>query len=522
MHDTESKIMYGAALAALAVIATVALVATSAIVAIESDLALSEPERGDWVSVAPFEGTPVERTKALSVDATANVEVRYSATMRHLLARCVNTSSGVALYIVESTATNTTDGEGPYCDTCAGGATLPPLGTAYLRTSAGTAAVRCGFVEDWPTAGVSFTAPGAGGMSSTTADASYLRLDATNDPVTGNLDLAANVTLGDAAADTVTSNAATWTLANDTNLTLTGGVNGLSIDGTTFSVDGAGNRVGIGTAAPENQLDVAQDANSGSQMYIRNPNAGNVAAAALYFLTENPPFSGGLYAAGRLQGPGYSTDQNQLPNQFAFFSQAGVTNGMMFRTDAANAPIVFGVSTSANTGHQTQAEKIRIGSTAVTFNGGNSDVDVVIDSDTEEAAFLVDGQTTANLELQPDGDVVATTGAAPADVSMTCADDFLVSHGDAVLFSSSGTPTFGVTAGGNVFFGSQIGGGVLGNSPNVAEAGWNVMANTATDPPAGDCDAAGEMGRYRWQSVSQRLFVCDGTDGWRAIASAAP
>jgi len=37
---------------------------------------------------------------------------------------------------------------------------------------------------------------------------------------------------------------------------LSGGVNGLSVDGTTFSVDGTNDRVGIGTASPENALDV--------------------------------------------------------------------------------------------------------------------------------------------------------------------------------------------------------------------------------------------------------------------------
>ena len=52
------------------------------------------------------------------------------------------------------------------------------------------------------------------------------------------------------------SNAGTWTFSNDTNFALTGGVNGLSIDGTTFSVDGTNNRIGLGIASPSYQLDI--------------------------------------------------------------------------------------------------------------------------------------------------------------------------------------------------------------------------------------------------------------------------
>lgn len=47
-----------------------------------------------------------------------------------------------------------------------------------------------------------------------------------------------------------------FTLPVDTDWTLTGGVNGLSFDGTTFSVDATNNRIGIGTAAPSDALDV--------------------------------------------------------------------------------------------------------------------------------------------------------------------------------------------------------------------------------------------------------------------------
>lgn len=55
---------------------------------------------------------------------------------------------------------------------------------------------------------------------------------------------------------TVTINGATVTLTQDTDFVTSGGVNGMSIDGTTLSVDGLNNRIGIGTATPDSTLQV--------------------------------------------------------------------------------------------------------------------------------------------------------------------------------------------------------------------------------------------------------------------------
>jgi len=45
-------------------------------------------------------------------------------------------------------------------------------------------------------------------------------------------------------------------LIQDTNFVTSGNINGMSIDGTTFSVDGTNNRIGIGTAAPATTLEI--------------------------------------------------------------------------------------------------------------------------------------------------------------------------------------------------------------------------------------------------------------------------
>ena len=54
-----------------------------------------------------------------------------------------------------------------------------------------------------------------------------------------------------------TVNSTTWTFANDTNFALTGGVNGLSFDTDTLSIDSLNHRIGIGTTAPASTFEIA-------------------------------------------------------------------------------------------------------------------------------------------------------------------------------------------------------------------------------------------------------------------------
>jgi hypothetical protein len=70
------------------------------------------------------------------------------------------------------------------------------------------------------------------------------------------LDANGNVTIGDAAGDSVTVNSAAWTFANDTNVTLSGGTAGLNFDTNTLSIDASNDRIGIGTTAPGSTLEL--------------------------------------------------------------------------------------------------------------------------------------------------------------------------------------------------------------------------------------------------------------------------
>lgn len=83
-----------------------------------------------------------------------------------------------------------------------------------------------------------------------------------------------NTTLGDASGDSVTSNAATWTFANDTAVALSGGVNGLNFDSNTLSIDATNDRVGIGTAAPSYKLQVNTSASNDIGLYVNNSGGG--------------------------------------------------------------------------------------------------------------------------------------------------------------------------------------------------------------------------------------------------------
>lgn len=95
---------------------------------------------------------------------------------------------------------------------------------------------------------------GGGGLDQTAADQRYVQKQ--GDTMTGSLAVNGNLTFGDAISDAITVNAGSWTFANDTNFDLSGGVNGLSFDTNTFSVDALNNRIGINTNAPKARLDV--------------------------------------------------------------------------------------------------------------------------------------------------------------------------------------------------------------------------------------------------------------------------
>ncbi|TSC74270.1 MAG: Uncharacterized protein G01um101444_345, partial [Parcubacteria group bacterium Gr01-1014_44] len=149
-------------------------------------------------------------------------------------------------------------------------------------------------------------------------------------------------TLGDASGDTITFNADTWTLANDTNLTLSGGVNGLSFDTSTFSVDSTNDRIGIRTTAPSTVFEVQGTASASYLLTGNTLQVGGFASVsynrfgtsattnANYISASNDVFvSGDLDGLGSLSFSGTASLSNTL-----WVSPGGFTGNVGIGTTA--------------------------------------------------------------------------------------------------------------------------------------------------------------------------------------------
>lgn len=131
---------------------------------------------------------------------------------------------------------------------------------------------------------------GAITLNAVGASAGFTFSDAVTTPA---LSVGGVLTVGDASGDTVTVNSATWTFANDTNFVLSGGVNGLSFDTDTFSVDATNNRIGLGTTAPDTSLHIVHpdSVNGGIQLQSSLSNSTNKSGRIKlghYTTTEEP------------------------------------------------------------------------------------------------------------------------------------------------------------------------------------------------------------------------------------------
>lgn len=113
---------------------------------------------------------PTAYSKAITVNNTTTTLLRYSSTSSQQFAVCTVATSGLNVFLVDPTAADTTNGEGPYCDTCANGPRFV-AGNDYARTSAGTGTVRCRFYD--APLGASDT---GGGLAQGLADTLYCKL----------------------------------------------------------------------------------------------------------------------------------------------------------------------------------------------------------------------------------------------------------------------------------------------------------------------------------------------------------
>jgi hypothetical protein len=104
----------------------------------------ARPQSAPDADVSPAAAAPVVYPKTFSIGSGATTALQYATGSVHAFGVCTNETTGVAVYVLNPSATATTDAGGPYCDTCKGGARFV-IGTASARTSSGTASVRCEF-----------------------------------------------------------------------------------------------------------------------------------------------------------------------------------------------------------------------------------------------------------------------------------------------------------------------------------------------------------------------------------------
>ena len=102
--------------------------------------------------------------------------------------------------------------------------------------------------------------------------------------------------------DLTTSNGGTWTFSNDTNFALSGGVNGLSFDTSTLSIDALNHRVGIGTTSIPTGfvLDIDGSVRLRNATATRYRSDWSVAAGGLNINAFDD--TGGVYIPFRLDG----------------------------------------------------------------------------------------------------------------------------------------------------------------------------------------------------------------------------
>ena len=109
--------------------------------------------------------------------------------------------------------------------------------------------------------------------------------------VSGALAGNGNVTIGDAAADTLTINSATTTLANAATLNLAADTSALNIESGLLNIDTTNDRIGIGTLTPEAKLQVA-----GGDVYIGSGTFDNTSTDPDLYIKGNLQVDGTLYA----------------------------------------------------------------------------------------------------------------------------------------------------------------------------------------------------------------------------------
>lgn len=172
---------------------------------------------------------------------------------------------------------------------------------------------------------------------------------------------------------------------SDLNVTIQGGVNGLSFDGDTLSIDAANGRVGIATAAPAATLDVFGTVNMDGAVTIANGNNNDFSIGSNELFFDN---------SDRRLGVRTSSPQNVL------HVESGTGEGVLLRNGSTN------VADLLNNGSDEGVLNLRTGGSAATIlrAAGTSTIG---------AGLTVTGASTLNGNVSSTG-TLTLNGASPA------------------------------------------------------------------------------------------------------------
>jgi len=384
---------------------------------------------------------PSSQTKALTVANNANTRLRFSSSTTHREGVCNVETAGLNVYVVNASDADTSNGQGPYCDTCGLGASFAIGGTDYARTSAGSGTVRCRFY-DGPVGG----ALAGGGMSLGAASNTFLERNGSNAASSftienTNIDLLA--TEGGGGSLTINTRFDVYAYCEDDfeafaeDDVIIGALDDITLDSATFCVDAPTDRVGVGTCAPDYALHVSQNADAARYLAVSNNSAGTSALAGLYV------HNGSSGLAFQRRGAGFAT----LPDSNVLRGDSGVTGGTLL-TQGWNESTPRSLQLGIDDGGGTNGFSPHITMTpsngapyrgATTFNIDGDDIDFLVESDTDEDALAVDGAT---------GTVTHGGCSSTLAGTLSCSDD-LVATDDAII-GGDAVVTGQVAATGNV------------------------------------------------------------------------
>lgn len=146
-----------------------------------------------------------------------------------------------------------------------------------------------------------------------------------------------------------------------------------------------------GTAA-DAVLTVKSSVNGNVATSVINNTSGSAAQASLYLITDP---TAGRFSSFAVTSNGWTTNGLSLPNQYQSHPDQGITNGMLFATEAANAPIVFAVPTVNGNGFADVSERLRLNGSEVVINDAAQNVDFLIKGTTGSSALFVDASANA-------------------------------------------------------------------------------------------------------------------------------